>query len=93
MYILNITRIIPKNIKYFLSIKKLSVNEIRNILFENLYKHVGFSKENSYYSKKHQKKYLQLFATKLTAKIPYPSNDKEHYQSFIRSKNAKSAKR
>ena len=39
-----------------------------------------------------RKKYLQLFATKLTGKIPYPSNDKEHYQSFIRSKNAKSAK-
>ena len=39
-----------------------------------------------------RKKYLQLFATKLTAKIPYHSNDKEHYQSFIRSKNAKSAK-
>ena len=71
----------------------MSVNEIRDILLENLYKHVGFSKENSYYSKKHQrKKYLQLFATKLAAKISYSSNDKERYQSFIRRKNKKSVK-
>ena len=34
----------------------MSVNEIRDILLENLYKHFGFSKENSYHSKKHQKK-------------------------------------
>ena len=33
-----------------------------------------------------------MFATKLTAKISYSSNDKECYQSFIRRKNKKSVK-
>ena len=43
MYILNIAR----------AIKKMSVNEIREIIFENYYKKIGFSKENSYSSMKH----------------------------------------
>ena len=47
------------------AIKKMSVNEIRDIIFENYYKQIGFSKGNSYYSMKHQRKnYLKLFATK-----------------------------
>ena len=54
MYILNIAS----------SIKKMSVNEIRDFIFENYYKRNGFSKKNSYYTMKHQKKkiynYLQL---------------------------------
>ena len=42
---------------------------------------------------KHQKKKdLQFFQTELTKKIPDPRNAKEHYQSFTRKKNAKSAK-
>ena len=36
MYILNIR------------IKNMSVNEIRDFIFENYYKQLGFSKENSY---------------------------------------------
>ena len=45
----------------------MSVNETRD--FENYYKIIGFSKENSYYLMKHQKKKdIQLFATKLTEK-------------------------
>ena len=36
MYILNIR------------IKKMSVNEIRDFIFENYYKQLKFSKENSY---------------------------------------------
>ena len=60
MYILNIAS----------SIKKMSVNEIRDFIFENYYKRNGFSKKNSYYTMKHQKKKdLQLFATKLIEKI------------------------
>ena len=30
----------------------MSVNEIRDFIFENYYKIIGFSKENSYYSMK-----------------------------------------
>ena len=71
----------------------MSLNEIRDFIFENYYKRIGFSKENSYYSMKHQKKNdLQLFATELTEKIPDSCNAKEHYQSFIRKKNTKSRK-
>ena len=31
---------------------KMSVNEIRDVIFENYYKRIGFSKENSYHSMK-----------------------------------------
>ena len=31
-------------------IKKMSVNEIRDFIFENFYKQIGFFKESSYYS-------------------------------------------
>ena len=37
MYILNIAR----------AVKKMFVNEIRDFLFENYYKQIRFSKENS----------------------------------------------
>ena len=43
MYILNIAR----------AIKKMSTNEIKDFIFENYYKQIEFSKENSYYSMKH----------------------------------------
>ena len=46
MYTLNIVR----------AIKKMSVNEIRDFIFENYYKLNGFSKENSYYTLKRLKK-------------------------------------
>ena len=49
MYIQNIAR----------AIKKMTVNEIRDFVFENYYKQIGFSEENSYYSLKHLK-YLFL---------------------------------
>ena len=45
MYILNIAK----------AIKKMSVNDIRDFTFDNYYKRIGFSKENWYYSIKHQK--------------------------------------
>ena len=34
------------------AIKKMSVNKIRDIMFENYYKRIGLSKENSYDSMK-----------------------------------------
>ena len=46
MYTLNITK----------AIKKISGNEIRDFIFENYYKRISFSKENSYYSMKRLKK-------------------------------------
>ena len=67
MYILNIAR----------AIKKMSINEIRDFSFENYYKRIGFSKENSYYSMKRlKKKDLLLLANKLIEKILDPSNAK-----------------
>ena len=42
MYTLNIAR----------AIKKMSVNEIRDFIFESYYKGIGFSKEDSHYSPK-----------------------------------------
>ena len=38
------------------------------------------------------KKGLLLLANKLTEKVPYSCNAKEHFQSFIRNKNIKSVK-
>ena len=51
MYILNIAS----------AIKKMSVNEIRNFIFENYYKQIAFSKENSHYSMKPQEKKIYNF--------------------------------
>ena len=38
------------------AIKKMTVNEFRNIILGNYYKRIGFAKENSYYSMNHLKK-------------------------------------
>ena len=54
MYILNITK----------AIKKMSINEIKDFIFENYYKRTGFSKESSYYSMKHLKKKRFIVARK-----------------------------
>ena len=53
MYIVNIAR----------AIKKVSLNEIRDFIFENYYKRIGFSKENSYYSMKLLKRKKSLLLT------------------------------
>ena len=82
MYILNIAS----------AIKNMSVNEIRDFSFEDYYKQIGFSKENSYYSMRRLKKNLLLLATKLIKKIPHRRNAEEHRQSFTRKKNTKSVK-
>ena len=67
MYNLNIVR----------AIKKIYVNEIRDCIFENYYKQIGFSKENSYCSMKHLKrKDLLLLANNLIEKVTDPCNAK-----------------
>ena len=48
MYILNTAKVI----------KKMSVNKIRDFIFEEYYKRIGFSKENSDYSMKRLKKMI-----------------------------------
>ena len=60
MYILNFAS----------TVKKMSVNEIRYLIFENYYKRVGFSKENSHCSINcfKKKKDLLLLAKKLIKK-------------------------
>ena len=83
MYILNIAG----------AIKKISVREIKDFIFENYYKRIWFFRENSYYSMKRLKKiYLLLLTNKWIEKILDRRNAKEHYQSFIKKKNSKSVK-
>ena len=83
MYTLNIV----------LAIKKMSVNDTRDFIFENYYKRIGFSKESSYNSMKRLKrKDLLLLANKLIQKVPDPRNAKEHNESFLSKKNRKSLK-
>ena len=58
MYILNIR-----------SVTKMTLKELKVFIFENYYRQNGFSKENSYYSMKHQKKKdFPVFANKLMKK-------------------------
>ena len=58
MYILNIVG----------ALKKMSVNEIRDFIFENYYNRVGFSKENSYYSIKLLKRNFIVACTQINRK-------------------------
>ena len=72
MYILNFAS----------TIKKMSVNEIRYFIFENYYKRIGFSKENSHYSIncfKKSKRFI-LACKKVNKKMPDSCNAKEHYR-------------
>ena len=77
MYILNIVS----------AIKNMTVKDLKNVIFESFYQRIGFAKENSYYSMKHQKKRFTIGCKKITRK------NKEHYRSFLRNKNAKPVKR
>ena len=58
------------------------VNNIRNFIFEDSYKRIGFSKEDSYYSMKRLER-KNLLANKLIDS----GNAKEHYESFLREKS------
>ena len=46
MYVLNITS----------NIKKITIKELKDFIFDNYYSRIEFARENSYYSLKHQKK-------------------------------------
>ena len=70
MYTLNITK----------PIKTVSINKIKNFIFEKYYKQIGFSKIFSYNSMKVlNKKDLLLLANKLIKNIPDLRNAKGHY--------------
>ena len=43
-------------LKIFSAIKKIKIKELKYFIFENYYEQIGFPKDNSYYSKKQQKK-------------------------------------
>ena len=77
MYILNTAK----------AIKKMSINEIKDFIFENYDKRIGFSKEISYYSMKCLKIKKIIDARKQInrKKMSDPLNAKENYQSFIRN--------
>ena len=54
----------------------MSINGIKEFIFENYYKRTGFSKERSYYSlKRLNKNDLLLLAKKLVKNTPDPCND------------------
>ena len=58
----------------------MTVKELKDIIFKNYCRRIKFTKENSYYSMKHQKKKdFLLLATKLTEEIADASNIKECY--------------
>ena len=69
MYILNI----------FSTIKKTTIKEMKDYIFKNYYRRIGFPKYNSFYSmKSKRKKDLLLLAAKLIEKIPNACNAKEY---------------
>ena len=72
----------------------MSINEIKDFIFEKCYKQIGFSKKISYNSMKHLtiKDLIKLIKRQFIKNIPNPRNAKEQYQSFIIKKNRKSVK-
>ena len=75
------------------AIKKKSVKDARDFIFQNYYKRIEFSKESSYCSvKRLKRKDLLLLTSMLKGKVPDPCNAKEHYESFLEKKNRKSLK-
>ena len=54
----NVLYIIMHTLNIIKLLKRMSVIEIRDVIFENYYKRIGFSKENTYYSMKRRGKNL-----------------------------------
>ena len=57
----------------------MTVNKIRDPVFENYYKRIGFSYKNSFYSMKDLKKISKI--AYVTEKKTDPPNAKKYYQS------------
>ena len=85
---------ISYNLNIARTVEKIYANEIRDFIYVNYYKRIGFSEENSYYSMKCLKiKDLPFFANKLIEKVLNPCNAKKNYQTLIRNENRKSVKK
>ena len=50
----------------YIYIQKMAINELRDFIFENYYRRIGFSHGNIYYSVKHERKDLILVILKNT---------------------------
>ena len=71
----------------------MTIKKLKNF-YIYYYRQVWFSKENSYYSMKCQKKKdLLLLAIILIEKIPDATNAKQNYQSYLKRKNTKLVRR
>ena len=75
------------------AIKKMTVHELRNFIFENYYKRTGFVKESSYYSIKRLKKRFAIACDQIDRKVVDPSNVEEYYNSYLKRENTKLVKR
>ena len=51
----------------------MSVNEIKDFIFANHYKRIGFSKENNYYSMKRFKERFIVASKQINKKITWSS--------------------
>ena len=57
----------------------MTVNELRDFIFENYYKQNGFVKRL-------KRKDLLFLGTKFSGKIAHPSNPKKYYNSYLKRK-------
>ena len=62
----------------------MSINELRDFIFENYYKRIGFVKEQSYYSMKRLKKRFVVACKQINRKKYLILVMLQNYQSFIR---------
>ena len=74
------------------AIKKMTVHELRNFIFENYYKRNGFVKESSYYSIKRLKKRFAIACDQIDRKVVDPTNAEEYYNSYLKRENTKLVK-
>ena len=67
----------------------MSVNEIRDFIFENYYKRIELLRKTVIMQWNAWKKRFIVACKQIIRKIIDPDSTKEHYQSFIRKKNTK----
>ena len=76
------------------TIKKMAFNELKDFIFENYYKRIGYVKESTFrkhnYSMKRLKKGFVIACNEINRKTADPSNAKEYYNSNLKRKNTKS---
>ena len=62
----------------------MAANELRNFIFENYYKRIGFIKQITYYSKQRLRKRFDIACTEINRKRADPNNVKEYYYSYLK---------